>query len=357
MLLAPGAESDSVYWMRVAGLDGVPRDSFVVSGAGPGIPFVVNVPETSWFILTLNTDRGTEFRVIDRAGRETDRRSYRSVDISHASGDALWFSSDFKLMRLPFDTANGRFGTTLDTVYVGLLTGFDISADGRTLLLGEATENYEVWALSFEDVLHGVFPAERQLARGSSRFAITISPDGKRVLLARATGVAEAARFRLSTMPFDGGAERPVPTRGLPVGWTWIDSVSIVVDEVEAGRATAVLIDVRTGARLAAFTPPDSALACCPGTPPQGGWVWTPINQRSINVQRRDEATPRIFPAPPWFEGIWTFLASPDGEEILYVGKSATTDSLRVAVLSPRDSAMTAPGGRAQAYPMFLQPG
>ncbi len=264
LLLTPSAGSDSTYWLRVAGLDGVPGDSIAVPGPAIGIEFAMNVPGSRWFILRIETDNGPEFRVIDRTGRETDRRHFGPVDLAQASRDALWFSSSFNLMRLPFDTATGRFGTTIDTAYVGLFTGFDVTADGGTLLIGEATENYDIWALPFDDALHGKFLEERRLAHGSARIAATISPDGSHVLLARLTGAAEAARFRLSTLPFAGGAETALPTRGIPAGWTWIDSASVVVDEVESGRGHAVLIDVPTHARLAEFTPPDTAMACCP---------------------------------------------------------------------------------------------
>ena len=341
LLLVPSAGSDSVYWARVAALDGVPRDSIAVPGPGVGIQYAMNVPGTSWFILQVVQKQGAELRVIDRAGRETDRRVFSSIGLIQVSRDALWFSRDFNLMRVPFDTVTGRFGTTTDTVYVGLFSGFDVTTDGSRLMLDEGTEDYDVWALTLDDALRGKFSPDRRLVHGTARFAVTISPDGKRVLLARETGIAEAVHFRLTTMPFDGGAETPLPTRGEPGGWTWIDSTTIAINEFESGRAHAVLIDVRTGARLAEFTPPDSSMACCPVVSPNGVWAWVPGDEQSIRVQGRGEALPRTFPAPAWFQGIWYVGLSPDGSKVLYMGKSVLTDSLRVNVLSLTDSSTT----------------
>ncbi len=341
LLLVPSAGSDSVYWARVAALDGVPRDSIAVPGPGVGIQYAMNVPGTSWFVLLVMQRQGVQLRVIDRAGRETDRRSFSSLGLTQVSRDALWYSSEFNLMRVPFDTAMGRFGATIDTVYTGLFTGFDVTADGRQLMLDEGTEDYDVWALTFDDALRGKFTPDRRLAHGTARFAVTVSPDGQRVLLARATGIAEAVHFRLSTMPFDGGAETPVPTRGDPGGWSWIDSTTIAVNEFESGRAHAVLLDVRDGRRLDEFTPPDSSMACCPMVSANGVWAWVPGDEQSIRVQGRGETTPRTFPAPAWFQGIWSITLSPDGKQVLYLGKSVLTDSLRVNVLSLTDSSTT----------------
>ncbi len=60
-----------------------------------------------------------------------------------------------------------------------------------------------------------------------------------------------------------------------------------------------------------------------------------------MKVQRRGERVPRVYPAPRWFQGIWSFIVSPDGQHVLYWGKSVMTDSLRVDVLSLRDSTVT----------------
>jgi hypothetical protein len=118
-----------------------------------------------------------------------------------------------------------------------------------------------------------------------------------------------------------------------------VDSTTVVLNEYESGRAHAVVIDVRTGARLAEFTPPDSTLRCCPVLLHDGGWAWIPSDGRSIRVQRPGEAVAHTYPAAAWFQSIGWLTASPDGKRVLFLGKNAMSDSIRVSVLSPDDSA------------------
>jgi DNA-binding SARP family transcriptional activator len=342
LLLAPDPRPDSVFWARVATLDGVVRDSIRVAGPGEGINFALNIPGTSWFALDMRRyPLASELRIIDRAGRESDRLELPWIGVFQASADAVWISLDEALIRIPFDSKTGRLGTVRDTVYTGVFTGFDVTADGSQIVLDEGTEDFDLWGLELRDALRGDFSPARRLLHRSAHIAITMAPDGKRVMVAHWDGPAAALRAQLSIIPFGGGGESPLPLRGSPGSWTWVDSVTLAITMHEPDGSHFALVDTRTGAQRADFAPRDTGLRCCALPLSGSGWAWIPADGRSIRAQNPGESQPRVFERPAWFNDLSWPTSSPDGQRILYAGLNQRGDSVRVDVLSLRDSAVT----------------
>ena len=332
------------FRLRFAGLDGTSRDSILVAGPGDGINYALNVPGTSRFIVDMNRSPGSELQLIDRTGRVIDRSLFSWIDNYQVSADAVWLSlragTHFNLVRIPFDHRTGRLSAVRDTVYSGDFTAFGVTEDGRHLILDEGTRDHDLWGLEFQDALRGDFAPEKKLVHSSSNVAFALSPDGRRVLLAREQSSASGFRFRLSIMPFAGGAESPLPTRDSPKSWGWADSVTLVIEEAGSGRDRMVLVDARTGAERGAFAPADSAFAqmwphatAIPGK----GWAWLSAERQRIMVQWTGDPRVRTFPKPAWFKQLDELAASPDGQWLLYTGGNASEDSTRIDVLSLRN--------------------
>jgi len=371
LLLDPDQAGGQVWWLYVAGLDGLARDSIRVDGPAADLSFVLNVPGTSWFVLSmLHTSPAHaarhELRVIDRTGREGDRFISPLTDIFHVSVDAVWLSLPqvdyFNLIRVPLDAKTGRFSAVRDTVYTGAFTGFDVTADGSQLVLDEGTSDYDGWALEFQAALRGAFALEKRLVHSSSPVILYLSPDGGRILIAREQSHAVGFKFRYSIIPFEGGAEFPLAVRGNPVSADWYDATTIVLGEVESGRLRRELVDVRSGARREAFAGADSLSLCCQARPlPGGGWAWIPPDWQSVRVKRPEDAAPHIFPKPAWFHDLFTIAVSSDGQRLLYIGWNATVDSMRVDLLSLRDGStvpwLTVPIAQGAAQPSWLADG
>ncbi len=63
---------DSAYWIGVAALDGIVRDSIHVAGQGQGLAAISVVPGTNWIVtLVLQQPHGL-WQVIDRSGQVAD---------------------------------------------------------------------------------------------------------------------------------------------------------------------------------------------------------------------------------------------------------------------------------------------
>ena len=335
LLLSPDPRPGSVFWAYVATLDGVVRDSIRVAGPGEGINFALNVPGTSLFVLEMrHYPLSIELRVIDRAGRELDRQLTPWDSFFQVSADAVWLMLDQALVRIPFDQKTGRLSAVRDTVYTGVISGFDVTSDGSHLVLDEGTEDFDLWGLDFQDALRGVFAQDTRLLHRSAHLALTIAPNGSRVMAAHWEGASSALKARLSIIPFKGGAEFPLPVRGGPGSWTWADSVTLALTLHEPDGTHFVLVDTRNGAQLADFAPGDTALRCCALPVSGGGWAWVPADGRSIRVQRPGDAQPRVYPVSDWFVDLNWPAVSPDGQRILYAGYNRAGDSMRVAALS-----------------------
>ena len=349
LLLVSIPKPDSVFWIRVAGLDGVSRDSIRVAGPADAVSLIGAVPGSVWFIVALNRQPEIEWRAINRRGREGSRI------IWHATGGSVALSADAgwaqplqvganprpPIIRVPFDSRTGRFSNTRDTVYTGQVTQFGVTADGGTLVLDEGASEYSAWTLDMRDALRGAFAEDRRLSRSTTPIMMAITPDGDRVLIRRTGGVS-AGGDQLTVAPFGGGTETPLPLSGSLLGLTMgADSNMVAVGEKTPAGVRLTLIDLRTGARKGQFAIADSTIQDFAPLP-DGGWVWIPADGRSIRVQRRGEAAAKSFPIPEWYVGAQAVETAPDGRAAAFVGYDAATyDSIGLGVMSLSDGKET----------------
>jgi tRNA A-37 threonylcarbamoyl transferase component Bud32 len=351
LLVAPPFGPDSVFWLRVEALDGSLRDSIRI--AGPGLAmYPVAIPGSPWIAAIVpQTQTLSEYRVIGRNGLTRDRLLLPS-GWTRGSTDALWIQLDQlvgpndspPIARIQLDAKEGRFSGRIDTLYTGTHIGFDVTADGSALVLGEGTFESSAFALGFVDAVRGAFASDRRVLNASEGFYASISPDGGRLLVWRQLGSTSSGESRLSVMTFSGGPETPLPLSGRLIGWLWSDSVTVELAEQVQGRASLSLIDVRTAARRARLVIQDSMLYNLWGLAalPAGGWAWVPEDGQRFRIQRPGETAPRTIVAPPWYRSVDKIRVTPDGRGLAYIGwNAATHDSARVSVMSLAEGATT----------------
>jgi len=344
LLTVRSAGADSVYWIDVAGLDGVPRDSIRLAEPGRGIGLPGAVPNSGWIVVSIRQQTRREYLVIDRAGRVTSRLSVPSFSAGAGpSADALWIRIQQSgvdprppLVRVPFDAQTGRLADRQDTVYTGQITSFSVTADGGSLVLDEGTAEYGIWAVDFRDALRGVLADSRRVLQTTTRVSAQISPPGDRLLILRDV---EQPAAQMAVMPFAGGPETPAPTNGTPTGAYWADSASIAIGERRADGLHVSLADARTGQRRNDLLLPDSAITDF--APVGDGWAWLTRNDLNISVQRPGELTPRRWPQPDWYASLIEVRESSHGQLAVMGWKAVTNDSLGISVLNPADSSMT----------------
>ncbi len=351
IMVPPHALSgDSVVHLLIAGLDGVPRDSIVTNGPVDWI-FVFNVPGTTRFLALATRGRNAEVRVIDRQGMVTQRGALPSVDFQHAavwraSRDAIWIQMQQAdhpgLVRLPFDATSGRILPAIDTVYFGAMTGFDVTADGSTIVMAEDAAEYEIWVTSVTDALHGRFAPKDRVWRSSAVLTAQISYDGSRIYFVNTvTGASGSERLPYVLRMADRIAA-PVASRGAFVKGYWADSVSLALEEREGQQVRLVLVDSRTGARSEERLLDDSAIVDYAHLGGGGGWTWTPADGQSIRVWMPSDAAPRVFPKPAWFLGVAGLGSTLDGKRIAIGGvRAGYADSLRFDIIDLKSGAAT----------------
>ena len=351
LLLTGVPKNDTVFWVRVAGLDGVARDSIRVPGPADAMGVTGAVPESPWIVVALNRPPELEWRAIDRQGREGSRFSAHAISGSGGralSADAWWAqliqagtNPRPPIVRVPFDPRTGRFSDRWDTVYTGQVTQFSVTADGGTLVLDEGTAEYSAWTLDLRDVLRGAFAEEHRRLRSTTRMDVRITADGNRVLIQRA-GVGSANGDQLTVAPFAGGAETPLSISGPLLSISQgADPVMVALGEKTSAGVRLTLTDLRTGTRRSPFVIPDSAIKDFDPLP-DDGWAWIPSDGRSIRVQRHGDAAPRSYPVPGWYINASSVVAAPDGGEVAFIGYDAATyDSLGLSVMSLADGKVT----------------
>jgi hypothetical protein len=344
LLIGPAVRPDSVFWVRVSGLDGTARDSIRVPGPGQALAGLTVVPGTPWIIALVLKEGHGLWQVLDRSGRVRDHVLNRCTCPGRASSDALWVqragaTASEAIVRMGIDRATGRLATQQDTVYYGIFTDFSVTSDGSALALDDGTYEYSAWAVDLADALHGKFPDARRVLRTSTTAGARISPDGGRVLLTRRLATAAGqSELRLTVMPFGGGAETPVPATGTLRRARWADSVTVAyLAQTKSGLHMA-LVDVRSGAERQPLDLSDSVIGDFEPLP--GGWTWIPVGGQWIVVQ--DAAGRREIPKPAWAANLAGVSASPDGRALAFTSWNATTDdTLRVDVVPAAGGAST----------------
>jgi len=197
------------------------------------------------------------------------------------------------------------------------------------MVLDEGTAEYDAWGMDLKNALTGRFDESRKLKHTTTALYTTISPDGGRVSLASGTGSDRS--FSVTTVPFVGGAEIPVPTNGLIWG-TWTDSVTLALAE-RAGAGTRLsLADVRTGQRHQELAIADSPIPFAAPLP-DGGWLWVANGGRALRLQQHGETGAKSLPLPEWYAFIFGVRVHAASGKVAILGwNAATLDSLGLTV-------------------------
>ena len=343
LLLGPPYHADSVYWIRVAALDGIVRDSIRLAGAGQGVAAISTIPGTGWIVtLVLQQPHGL-WQVIDRSGTVADHVVNACTCGGIATRDAVWLAragngTGESIVRIAIDPATGHLASRQDTMTTGLFTNFSLTADGAGLVMDEGTFDFSVWALDMANVLSGQYPEDRRVAHASSPVSANLSSDGARLLVRRnvPTGGGHA-EVHYSIMPFAGGSETPLGGAGRPVRAYWTDSVSVAVERQTASGLHLAQIDVRTNASRNELDLPDSVVNAATALP--DGWAWIPAAGDRIVVRRAGKT--KEYPTPAWFAFLFGVDADASGHRLFYDGNDKSTDSLGVGVLTLDDGTMT----------------
>ena len=335
LLVAPQANPDTVFYVKVTSLAGVVADSIRIAGPGGGVTGLSVMPSGRWIVgLVVQAGRG-RWQVFDRSGKVADQVVNSCTCPGRITNDALWLTRSGigfeSIVRMGIDPASGRLATRQDTLLSGLFNNFSVTADGGTLVIDDGTSDDELWAVSLADGLAGRFTPDKSRLRSSTRIIAGLSPDGGRVLIGRTlpstTGQSEV---RYSVMPFEGGAETQLNLTGNIRGVSWLDSVTVVYRAQTPAGLHAGLVDVRTGPRPGGFDLPDSVAIGV--TPVAGGWAWIVPNRDKVVVDRAGKRTE--IAVPKWFEGVFDLGVDPAGQRLLMLGWNAgTNDSLGVAVV------------------------
>ncbi|MGH7621813.1 MAG: protein kinase domain-containing protein, partial [Gemmatimonadaceae bacterium] len=344
LLMGPPFHPDSAYWIRVAGLDGVPRDSFRVEGVGQGIGAISAMPGADWIVsLVLQQPHGL-WLVTDRHGKVVDHVVNACTCGGVATVDAAWLAragggTGESIVRIALDRATGKLATHQDTMATGLFTNFSLTSDGAGMVMDEGTFDFSVYALDMADVIAGRYPEARRVARASNPVNASISPDGSRLLVQRRVPTSGGhADLRFSLMPFAGGTEAPLPVAGVTRYAIWSDSVTVAVATQTPSGLRLAEVDVRSGTQRNTLDLPDSTLAFA--LPLRDGWAWIPASGDRVIVKRGGKS--RTYQEPKWYAFLFE-IAADSAEERLYVSGSdvATGDSVGVSEISLADGSTT----------------
>ena len=342
LLLGPPFHRDSVYHLRVAALDGVPRDSIRIAGPGNRLAAISVIPGTSWILtLIVQPPRGL-WQIVDRSGKVADRVVNGCTCGGIAATDAVWLARagdglEQAVVRIAIDRSNGRFAARQDTMTQAVFTAFSLTGDGARMVMDEGTFEHNVWALPLADAVKGAFPDERRIARASTNVTAAISPDGSRLLVRRVVPTGGRSEARWSIMPFEGGAETPLPVAGVIRRAKWSDAQHVATSMHTPRGLRLTDFDARSGAVRSTIELPDSVVADWAALP--NGWAWIPVSRDRIVVSeggRRREHRP-----PAWFAGIGQLSADRASRRVFYMGFGATGDSAGIAALTLDDGKST----------------
>ena len=166
-----------------------------------------------------------------------------------------------------------------------------------------------------------------------------MSPDGANLLVRRTVPTAGGhSEIRYSTMPFEGGAEAPLPVAGTIRRATWSDAQHVATSVVTPGGLRLSEADVRSGATRNVLDLTDSVLVDFAALP--NGWAWIPPNRDRIVVSEGGRR--REYRVPAWFSGVGQLVADGARRRVLYSGFGrATGDSIGAAMLSLDDGKHT----------------
>jgi len=343
LLIGPSYRADSVYWIRVAGLDGGLRDSIRLTGNGQGVAAVSAMPGTGWIITMILQQPHGLWQVIDRNGKVIDHVVNACTCGGVATRDAMWLSRAGdgvaeSIVRIALDPLTGKLATRQDTMVTGLFTNFSLTEDGAGMVMDEGTYEFNVWSLDFAELVKGTYPDSHRVLHASSPLNAFISPDGARLLVRRSVPVGgNHVETRFSIMPFAGGSESAIGGAN-PVAGFWSDSVTVGLARQTPSGLHLAEIDVRTNAVRNEMDLPDSALAFARALP--DGWAWIPSAGDKLIVRRAGKT--REYPKPQWYGFLFELAVDPARNRIFLNGNDrATGDSLGLSVVNLADGSTT----------------
>jgi hypothetical protein len=238
-------------------------------------------------------------------------------------------------VRIPIDRETGRFAARQDTMTRGLFTALSLTSDGASMVMDEGTFDHTVWTVPLAELGKDASPADRRIANSSTPVSAFVSPDGATLLLRRAVPTSEGRReIRYSVMPYDGGAESPVPAPGVVRRMIWSDAQHVATIAHAGSGSRLSEVNVRSGASRNALEIADSLVADYAALP--NGWAWIPVSRDRIVVSENGKR--REFRPPAWFGNVIELAADRARHRVLYIGMNRTTgDSGAVAMISLAD--------------------
>ena len=343
LLIGPTYHADSIYWIRVAGLDGGVRDSIRLTGKGEGVAALSAMPGTGWIVTMILQQPHGLWEVIDRSGKVIDHVVNACTCGGVATRDAMWVSRagdgvGESIVRIAIDPLTGMLATRQDTMVTGLFTNFSLTADGAGMVMDEGTYEFNIWSLDFADLLKGTYPDGRRVAHASSPVLALISPNGGRLLIRRIVPVGgNHVETRYSIMPFAGGSESAIGGVN-PVTAFWSDSVTIGLSRQTPSGLHLAEINVRTNAVRNEMDLPDSVLSWARALP--NGWAWIPASGDKLIVRRAGKT--REYPKPAWYAFLFSINVDPARNRIFITGNDKTTgDTLGLSVINLADGSST----------------
>lgn len=339
------ADANATRDIQVAGLDGVPRDRIhVVDSAEKLIVYdAMFVPESRWFVALLcDATACTHLRVVDRAGRRASEIAISGAGLflgEWASADAVWRLEAYAasvdrnvLLRYAVDSRSGRLSAVPDTVYRGTASFFDVTRDGKNVLLNEGSATFGYWAADANELFRGRLPAARELDSSTTVGLARISPDGQRVLVERSF----APRVDASVRPFGGGRAVPMPLGGT-LGAIWTDSVTLMFAKSYGERLQLGRLDVTTGTVRDTLLLPPGVLAdgMVGGAPTgAGGWIWKTRGTGPLMRQRGVGEPAQPVALPPGMGLVSNLAVVSGGRRVVVAGEvAAAPDSTQIVMI------------------------
>lgn len=345
LLIGSSNAQDSVYWVGVAGLDGVVHDSIPVRGKGQLLAGLSAIPGTRWILtLIIQAPHGL-WQVIGRDGKVADHVVNQCTCGGIGSVDAVWLDRagdavGESLVRIAIDPRTGHLAAKQDTMVTGIFTNVSVTADGSRMVMDQGTLDYGLWTADVPALVAGRLTEDHRIAHASNSVLSWVSPDGARLLVRRIVPtIGDHTEARFSVRPYQDGTESPLVATGTIRRATWVDSTSVAAIEAASNGSTHLaVIDVRTGAERDPLDLPDSSIG--DAAPIPGGWAWIPVTHNHLVLQAG--GTQRTVPLPPWFFQFYQVVADPGHGRVFVAGYNRSTgDTLGVAAVDLASGTVT----------------
>ncbi len=344
LLIGSGNSQDSVYWVGVAGLDGIAHDSVRVRGNGQNLASLSAIPGTRWILALIVQAPHGLWQVISRDGKVADHVVNQCTCGGIGTVDAVWLdragdAAGESVVRIAIDPKTGRLSAKQDTMVTGMFTNVSVTADGSRMVMDQGTLDYSVWTSTLPQLIAGQLGGN-PVTRASNGVLAAISPNGQRLLVRRivpTTGDHTEERF--SIRPYDGGAESPLTASSTIRDATWVDSTSVsTIQAGPLGKVHLGLIDITSGAEHDPLDLTDSSIT--DATPIPGGWAYIPVTGASLVLQTGDRH--HTVSLPSWFSRLFQVIADPAHGRVFITGFNRTTnDTLGVAAVDVSTGAVT----------------